>query len=83
MQITPTRLPEVLEITPRRFGDDRGFFSESWNRDTWAAAGIDRQPALWPMGCGGTFGRERQAAFGAQGFCTRISHPKTGYAFPL
>jgi len=41
MQITPTRLPEVLEITPRRFGDDRGFFSESWNRDTWAAAGID------------------------------------------
>jgi len=41
MEITPTRLPEVLEITPRRFGDDRGFFSESWNRDTWAAAGID------------------------------------------
>jgi dTDP-4-dehydrorhamnose 3,5-epimerase len=41
MDITPTRLPEVLEITPRRFGDARGFFSESWNRDTWAAAGID------------------------------------------
>jgi len=41
MQITPTRLPEVLEITPRRFGDDRGFFSESWNRDSWIAAGID------------------------------------------
>jgi dTDP-4-dehydrorhamnose 3,5-epimerase len=31
----------VLEITPRRFGDHRGFFSETWNRDTWAAAGID------------------------------------------
>ena len=41
MQITPTNLPEVLEITPRRFGDDRGFFSESWNRETWSAAGID------------------------------------------
>lgn len=41
MHITPTRLPEVLEITPRRFDDDRGFFSESWNRETWASAGID------------------------------------------
>ena len=41
MQITLTRLPEVLEITPRRFGDAHGFFSENWNRDTWAAAGID------------------------------------------
>ena len=41
MQINPTALPDVLEIVPRRFGDDRGFFSESWNRDAFAAAGID------------------------------------------
>jgi dTDP-4-dehydrorhamnose 3,5-epimerase len=41
MHITPTDLPEVLEITPRRFGDHRGFFTETWNRHTWAAAGID------------------------------------------
>lgn len=41
MQVTPTTLPEVLEITPPRYGDARGFFSETWNRDTWAAAGID------------------------------------------
>ncbi len=41
MQVTPTALPEVLEITPKRFGDARGFFSETWNRATWAAAGID------------------------------------------
>jgi dTDP-4-dehydrorhamnose 3,5-epimerase len=41
MQITPTDLPEVLEITPRRFGDHRGFFTETWNRHTWTAAGID------------------------------------------
>lgn len=40
MQITPTRLPEVLEITPKRFGDHRGFFSETWNKDAFAAAGI-------------------------------------------
>ena len=41
MDIIPTCLPEVLEIIPRRFGDDRGFFSESWNRDSWREAGID------------------------------------------
>lgn len=41
MQIVPTRLPDVLEIIPRRFGDGRGFFSESWNRDTWKDQGID------------------------------------------
>ena len=41
MQITPTGLPDVLLIEPRVFGDDRGFFFESWNRQTFAAAGID------------------------------------------
>lgn len=41
MQIEETALPGVLKITPRRFGDARGFFSETWNRQAWAAAGID------------------------------------------
>ena len=41
MQITPTALPEVIEITPARFGDHRGFFSETWNRAALAEAGID------------------------------------------
>jgi dTDP-4-dehydrorhamnose 3,5-epimerase len=41
MQITPTALPDVKLIEPRVFGDDRGFFFESWNRRTFAAAGID------------------------------------------
>ena len=41
MQITPTALPEVLIVEPRVFGDDRGFFFESWNRRAFAAAGID------------------------------------------
>jgi len=41
MQITPTALPEVLEITPARFGDHRGFFSETWNRKALAEAGLD------------------------------------------
>lgn len=41
MNITETILPGVLEITPKRFGDHRGFFSETWNKTAWAAAGID------------------------------------------
>lgn len=31
----------VLEVTPKRFGDARGFFAETWQRDQFAAAGID------------------------------------------
>ncbi len=41
MQVSPTDLPGVLEITPARHGDHRGFFTESWNRETLRAAGID------------------------------------------
>lgn len=31
MKVTPTALPEVLLIEPKVFGDDRGFFFESFN----------------------------------------------------
>jgi dTDP-4-dehydrorhamnose 3,5-epimerase len=41
MQIDKTSLPGVLILTPRRFGDARGWFSEVWNRQTLAAHGID------------------------------------------
>ncbi|PWE29946.1 dTDP-4-dehydrorhamnose 3,5-epimerase [Maritimibacter sp. 55A14] len=40
MQIEETSLPGVKILTPARFGDARGFFSESWNRRTLAAHGI-------------------------------------------
>jgi dTDP-4-dehydrorhamnose 3,5-epimerase len=32
MQAIPTSIPEVLIIEPRVFGDDRGFFYESYNQ---------------------------------------------------
>lgn len=38
MKVTATALPEVLILEPRVFEDDRGFFMESWNRRTFAAA---------------------------------------------
>ncbi|MFD1508060.1 dTDP-4-dehydrorhamnose 3,5-epimerase [Lacimonas salitolerans] len=41
MQIEQTALPGVVLITPPRFGDHRGFFSESYNRAKLADQGID------------------------------------------
>ncbi|MBD3665144.1 dTDP-4-dehydrorhamnose 3,5-epimerase [Sulfitobacter aestuariivivens] len=41
MRVTQTDLPGVLLLEPARFGDDRGFFSESWNRKTLAEHGIE------------------------------------------
>lgn len=32
MKVSPTDLPEVLILEPKVFGDDRGFFMESYNR---------------------------------------------------
>ncbi|MBU3740546.1 MAG: dTDP-4-dehydrorhamnose 3,5-epimerase [Rhodoferax sp.] len=40
--VIPTRLPEVLILEPKVFGDDRGFFFESFNqRDFQQATGVD------------------------------------------
>ena len=41
MLIEPTEIPEVLILTPRRFGDARGWFSETWNAARLVEAGID------------------------------------------
>lgn len=40
MQITQTDIPGVLVIEPKVFGDDRGFFMETYNRDRYVEAGI-------------------------------------------
>lgn len=41
MNIEHTALPGVVILTPARFGDNRGFFSESWSRKVMAAQGLD------------------------------------------
>lgn len=38
--ITPLSLPELLLITPKRHGDARGWFSETWSRRAFEAAGL-------------------------------------------
>jgi len=41
MQIEDTRLPGVKLLTPRRFGDARGFFAETWNARTFLEIGVE------------------------------------------
>ena len=41
MRIEKTGIDGVLLITPPRFGDRRGFFCETYNRETFAGAGIE------------------------------------------
>ena len=40
--ITPLDLPGLLLIEPKRHGDARGFFSETYNRAAMAEAGFDK-----------------------------------------
>ena len=40
MDIERLAIPEVVVITPKRFGDPRGFFSETYNRAALAEQGI-------------------------------------------
>ncbi len=41
MQVTETALPGVKIIEPKVFGDHRGFFLETYNRERYKEAGID------------------------------------------
>ena len=40
MEVTPTSLPEVLLVAPKVFGDERGFFFESWKQDRYRDHGM-------------------------------------------
>ncbi len=40
MKIEATSLPGVMKITPKRFGDARGFFCESWKKSALDDAGL-------------------------------------------
>ena len=40
---TQTEIPGVVVIEPQVFGDDRGYFMETYQKDQFAAAGIDKE----------------------------------------
>lgn len=41
MKIIETRIPDVKLIEPKVFGDERGFFMETWNEKAFREAGIN------------------------------------------
>ncbi|MDP2109412.1 MAG: dTDP-4-dehydrorhamnose 3,5-epimerase [Thiobacillus sp.] len=43
MQVIATQHPEVLLLRPKVFGDARGFFFESYNRQVFASLGINAE----------------------------------------
>lgn len=40
MKFIPTSIPDVITIEPKVFGDDRGFFMETWTERVFAEGGI-------------------------------------------
>lgn len=40
MKVIETGIPDVLLIEPKVFGDQRGFFLETWNRERYLSAGF-------------------------------------------
>jgi dTDP-4-dehydrorhamnose 3,5-epimerase len=40
MKVTPSALPDILVIEPRVFGDERGFFFESYQQERYPELGI-------------------------------------------
>jgi dTDP-4-dehydrorhamnose 3,5-epimerase len=42
MNVVKTRIPDVLLFEPKVFGDDRGFFFESYNKKVLADLGLER-----------------------------------------
>ena len=40
MDVIATEIPDVLELAPKVFGDERGFFLETWNERVYREAGI-------------------------------------------
>ena len=41
VQVEDTAIPAVKIVTPKKHGDARGFFSETYNRNAFEAAGLD------------------------------------------
>ena len=41
MKFEPQAIPDLVVVKPQVFGDDRGFFMETWQAGKFAAAGIE------------------------------------------
>jgi dTDP-4-dehydrorhamnose 3,5-epimerase len=74
--VTPLALPEVLLITPRRHGDARGWFTETWSRaalaDTAVAPDFVQDNQAFSAKKGTLRGLHAQTAPHAQGKLVRV-----------
>ncbi len=75
--VEATAIPDVKIITPRKFGDHRGFFSETYNRQDFAKAGLDFEFVQDNHSCSPMTGTLRglhfQSAPFAQGKLVRVT----------
>lgn len=69
IEVTALRIPEVRLITPQKFGDDRGFFSETYNKQSMAEAGFDTE-----------FVQDNQSLSGAKGVLRGLHFQKPPFA---
>lgn len=74
--IETTKLDGVVIVTPRVFADSRGAFSETYNRDTLAAQGIDttfvQDNQSWSRDAGTVRGLHFQSPPSAQAKLVRV-----------
>lgn len=40
-EFTPTKIPDVIIVTPKVFGDERGYFCETYHKEAFKSAGIN------------------------------------------
>ncbi|MFM9842957.1 MAG: dTDP-4-dehydrorhamnose 3,5-epimerase [Dongiaceae bacterium] len=77
MEVRPTQIPDVKLLVLRKHGDNRGFFSETYNRRDFAALGIglefvqDNQALSGPAGT--VRGLHYQLAPAAQSKLVRVT----------
>ena len=65
MEVTATAIPDVKIVTPRRHGDSRGFFTETYNRRSWTEHGLDFDFAQDNLSLSATVGTVRGLHFQA------------------
>jgi dTDP-4-dehydrorhamnose 3,5-epimerase len=78
MKVEPTSIPGVLIVVPARYGDERGFFSETFRASALAAQGVTHSWAQDNHSMSGRRGVVRglhfQAAPAAQAKLLRVVH---------
>jgi dTDP-4-dehydrorhamnose 3,5-epimerase len=77
MQIDTLSIPDVKILTPRRFADARGFFSETFSEATWRSAGFQasfvQDNHVYSMNKGIVRGLHYQLPPAAQGKLVRVT----------